>query len=278
VLDLEITNPNFIKQLLNEINIISLDREFIMEKISPWLAEVENGKLSKMEKQQKIKEIIDLGNFLFYYDKSIEIFEDITENPDFIIKRNSELIGIELKDFVISKPSKEREGVIRTILSDVESILYSENTNNNGLYRVDFYNHNFPLRKPDKENIKKEILSMIKGEAVKTTYIARLKKSPSARLHIYAGGSTCSGPLSKSQVIEQITSKEKRINGYKNKAKFNELWLLLTLGGVEQSSAYSDFEPDILTNKFVSNFDKIFIFDFFKGEIIELKVINQSKE
>ena len=50
-----------------------------------------------------------------------------------------------------------------------------------------------------------------------------------------------------------------------------EHWLLLVIGGVQDSGDYSSFEKVIFSSEYESSFDKIFLFNSFKGEVKFLK-------
>lgn len=270
---IDINDPDFIDKLKSELKKGFSERDQILTKIQPWLTSIQESELSKIEKKQKHKETIDLGTFLFHLDKEIQIKEVFTESPDFIVSDNARKIGIELKDLVIQKEEKEKESILKSIFIEIEKELEEENQIENcGFYRIEFIEENIPLRQKDRIKIRKEILSKIKGLPTKTNYVRNIIKRKDAKItHVYKGEPHIVGHLKRKMVEDNIDSKDRKFSNY-NKKKFDEIWLLLVIGGIEKSSDYSFIEESILNKEFISNFKRVFLYDFSSTEIIELKV------
>ena len=264
-------NPNLIELLLEQSKKLQEDRKVVLSKINPWLEILEMSSQSKIEKKQKQKEIIDIGNFIHYFDSSIEIEDALGESPDFIIKQNELNIGVELKDLVIRQNEKEKEGILNSLFEQIKSELKSEEKSLCGLYRVELIDENLFLKKKNKEALKKEIIALIKGQQIEQEYVKAIKKRPMSEISLYKGETTIVGNLQRTVVEEKIKTKENKLKSYSNE-NLDEIWLLLVIGGVEKSSDYSFFDSDITEKPFESNFDKIFIYDFFHRGITELKI------
>ena len=273
---IHVNNPNLIELLLEQIKKLQEDRKVVLSKINPWLGILEKSSYSKIEKKQKRKEIIDFGNFIHYFDSNIEIENALSESPDFIVKQNELNIGVELKDLVIRQNEKEKEGILKSLFEQIKSELKSEEKSLCGLYRIELIDENLSLRKKYKEAFKKEIIALIKGQQIEQKYVKAIQKSPMSKISIYKGETTIVGNLERTVVEEKIKTKENKLKSYSNK-NLDEIWLLLVIGGVEKSSDYSFFNSKILEKPFVSNFDRIFIYNFFHREINELKITLYNK-
>ena len=269
---IDINDPNFIEKLRREIKESLSDKDQILNKIQPLLNSIKASTLSKIEKDQKHKETIDLGTFLFYLDKEIEIKEVFTESPDFIISSENKRIGIELKDLVIQKKEKEKESILKSIFLEVEEELKEDHHRYSGFYRIEFKGDNISLKRKDRANMKNEILSKIKGLPTKTNYVNKIvKRKDKSTIHVFKGESHIVGHLKRNIVEDNIESKNQKFKDYE-KGNFDEIWLVLVLGGIEKSSDYAFIEESIRTKEFTSNFSRIFLYDFSSTEITELKV------
>ncbi|SFW64221.1 hypothetical protein [Cellulophaga fucicola] len=270
-------NPNLIELLREQSKKLEKDRKVVLSKINPWLDILEKSSQSKIEKKQKHKEIIDIGNFIHYFDSSLVIEDALSESPDFIIKQNELNIGVELKDLVIRQNEKEKEGILKSLFEQIKSELKSEEKSLCGFYRVELVDENLSLKKKNREALKKEIIALIKGQEIEQEYVKAIKKRPMSEISIYKGETTILGNLERTVVEEKIKSKENKLKSYTNE-NLDEIWLLLVIAGVEKSSDYSFFDSGITEKPFESNFDKIFIYDFSHREITELKITLPNKK
>jgi hypothetical protein len=268
-------NPKLIELLLEQHKKLQEDRKVVLSKINPWLDILEKSSYSKIEKKQKRKEIIDIGNFIHYFDSSIIIEDALSESPDFIVKQNELNIGIELKDLIIRQNEKEKEGILKSLFEQIKSELKNEEKSLCGLYRIELIDENLSLKKKHKEALKKEIIALIKGQQIEQKYVKAIKKRSMSEISIYKGETTIVGNLERKVVEEKIKTKEDKLKSYSNE-NLDEIWLLLVIGGVEKSSDYSFFHSDITEKPFESNFDKIFIYGFFNREITELKITSHN--
>ncbi|MCP4521314.1 MAG: hypothetical protein GY827_06435, partial [Cytophagales bacterium] len=103
------------------------------------------------------------------------------------------------------------------------------------------------------------------------SYIKSIDKDIHTGLHIYSNEVSPIGPLRKEVITRALSDKEKNLKTYKLSSNASEFWLLLVLGGLKDSSDYSHIEDSIINDKFTTDFDKVFIINFFESKIIELK-------
>ncbi|MCF4102831.1 hypothetical protein L1I30_14225 [Gillisia sp. M10.2A] len=264
-------DPDLNRKLLDQTKHLKKERSLINKNIEPWLKKIDASSYSIIEKKQKKKEIEELGHFLYYYDKEIFIEEVFTESPDFIVKSNGKLIGIELKDFITDKFEKEKEGLIKLIFKSVINYLEKNLNQYKGNYRVEFIEKKFSLKRNDRKLIVQEIISIIKGCSKTPGVVKSINKFPYDGIAMHKGETTIVGNISKELVQNKINSKEKLIPLYREK-NLNQVWLVLIIGGVEKSSDYCLFDTAITTQEFESAFDRIFIYEFFDRKITELKI------
>jgi len=277
-MNININDPDFINKLKSQANILTKERNVVLKKIQPWLDKVYNSNLSYNEKKQKKKEIIDLGNFLYYHNKRIKIVNPLAESPDAIVKKGCKKIGIELKDLIIRIDEKEKESIFKKLFSEIEEELKNDIQKYKGIYKVEFIDSDLSLKNEIKQLLKSEIISLIKGISTKKEYVKNIFKIPYKSINIQKGEATIVGNLKVETVIEKIYSKEKNINRYKNNFKLSEFWLLLVLSGIEKSSDYSYFDQEIFEYNFKTEFNRIFIFDFFKRKVTELKTQKKKQK
>jgi len=275
-MEIQFNDPYFIEKFKSEISKVKADRKAINSNIKPWIKKIKASPTSKNEKTQKIKELIDVGDFLYYYGNGIKIKDILTESPDCIAEQDEKLIGIEIKDLIIQNKAKEVEGTLRSLFKEIESELNNEKYN--GIYRIEFFEEAFSLKRKDRLLIKNEIIDFILNGKfnLKNSFIKKISKSPYNKIHLYRSEAIIVGGLIKRMILESIKAKEKNIDRYKNNITLDELWLLLVINGVQKSSDYSFVDKAIISDEFDSNFDKIFIYDFFRRSVIKLKIRNKT--
>ena len=274
-MEINTNNPNFIKLLSEQFKKLKEDKVIILSRIQPWLDKLEKSNYSKIEKKQKQKEIIDVGNFIHFFDSKLVIENALSESPDILLSKKELKIGVELKDLVIRQNEKEKEGILKGLFDQIKSELKSEEKKLGGIYRIELINENLSLKRKVKDEIKKEIIALIKGQKTEQNYIKEIKKTPMSKISIYKGETTIVGNLKRETVEQKILSKEKKLINY-SKETIDEIWLLLVIGGIEKSSDYSYFDLDITKTPFKSNFDRIFIYDFSERITTELKITSHN--
>lgn len=262
ILDLKVSIENRIEEMKSE-------KSLIHSKIEFWLDKIESDLKSLNEISQKKKELIDLGKFIYCFNHNINIIDALCESPDFLISENSDTIGIELTDIVIRSKEKEKEGVLKKIFNQIEIELRKESVDYNGIYRVDFIDK-ISFNKKNQSEIKLEIIKIIKEEINFGNHIKEIRKTYHTNIYIYHTEASVVGELDRKTVEKKIKKKENKLTRYSSE-RFKEIWLLLVIGGVKKSDDYSFVEEEIMNSPFETNFHRIFILNFFKSNIFELK-------
>lgn len=244
------------------------EKSFIHSKIDIWVNKLESEISSDIIISQKKKELIDLGKFIFCFNHDIKILDGMFESPDFLVSLGDKNIGIELTDLVIRDSEKEKEGLIRNLFRQIEAELRNDSNKHNGIYRIDFIdNISF---KGNANQLKLEILNLIKENKTAGIQIKNIRKTPHTGISIYHSEASVVGPLDRKTVEDRIKKKEQKIEHYLVDS-LNEIWLLLMTGGVQTSDDYSFIEEKVFNIPYESNFDRIFLLNFFESNILELK-------
>jgi hypothetical protein len=266
-----LTAFNFKDFLNNSIEKIKMENDFVLCKTEIWLKKNELSNNSKQIKQQNKKELIDLGTFICCYNPDIKIIEGLRESPDFIVSYKNMKIGIELRD-LCNQDEMRKENVLKMLFKNVENEIKAKTPNIVGSFNVSL-NANI-IDKKDYIPFKNELLKIITNESVENKYINAIRVSKSPKLHIYSGQGYCVGGITKDLVVKVIIEKEEKLNKYLSENYLDEIWLLNVIGGVGKSSDYSYIDNSLLENDIYTSFNKIFLFDFFRKQVIELKCKN----
>ncbi|MFT6846074.1 MAG: transcription termination factor NusB [Flavobacteriales bacterium] len=253
----------------NRAKAIQDEKDLMLSIIGAHLEKIDQSKLSAVDAEQKKKEVIDLGKFIALYDQKITIEETVRESPSFIIRSHKKMIGVELLDLHSNLDVQKTEGYIDTLFREIEEKLKDISPAIHGVYKINFLGHvSFDTQKNE---IKKDIIRCIKTSETDSTYLSSIKKSPGDILHLYTNETYNSGVLQKTEVLDAIAEKEEKMSQNQSTSKSSECWLLLEMSGTEESSAYATMDATIKDDVFTTSFEKVFIVDFFKSEIIELK-------
>jgi hypothetical protein len=253
----------------NRAKAIQDEKDLMLSIIGAHLEKIDQSKLSAVDAEQKKKEVIDLGKFIALYDQKITIEETVRESPSFIIRSHKKWMGVELLDLHSNLDAQKTEGTIDTLFREIEEELKDISHAIHGVYKIKLLGHvSFDTQKNE---IKKDIIRCIKTSETDSTYLSSIEKSPGDILHLYTNETYNSGVLQKTEVLDAIAEKEEKISSYLSTSKSSECWLLLEMSGAEESSAYATMDATIKDDVFTTSFEKVFIVDFFKSEIIELK-------
>jgi hypothetical protein len=259
--------------LINSNEKIKQENEFVLCKIGIWLKKNELSNNSKQIKQQNKKELIDLGAFICCYNPDIEVIDGLRESPDFIVSYKNKKIGVELRD-LCNQDEMRNENVLKMLFKNVEDEIKTKTPSLLGSFNISLKVNN--INKMDYIPFKNELLKLITNESVENKYINAIRESKSSKLHIYSGQGYCVGGLTKEMVIKVIKEKEEKLNKYLSENYFDEIWLLNVIGGLGKSSDYSYFDNSLLDSEIHTSFYKIFLFDFFRKQVIEVKCIKSN--
>lgn len=236
-----------------------------MQIIENWVDAIEKSNQDNTAKQQKIKKIIDLWKFSDSYNGRATISnkdELVLEDAD----GNLEKVNVHCSDIVLDN----KENIIAKIISEIEAELATFGSRYTALYNVEFRTPNANFDAAEIKNLKKEIISGIKGEVILYKYVERIRKLPSSELKI----------VNRDFKIVDFNhpTVHKIVAGiHPPKAAAEKQWLVLILSSIDHCCKSFLIDEAIKAATFTSNFDKAFIFDFYTSEIIELNVANDVR-
>lgn len=231
-----------------------------LQQIEDWMENIEGSDLKPRFKNQAIDSLIDIWKFITIYDESIVLK---SENVIAVENENGiqEEISLIVKDLMLN-PSN----VIQDILSETELELEKYGNNYNGKYNIQFqrFEENFCSEKM--ASLKDELLSLVKGEMICFEHINYIHKNTSDRIELFN---------SNLKVVEcEKNTVQKALDKVSLPDTSKKQWLLLVLDNLKNNCNTFLIQDQIKEYAFKSNFDKVFLFDFYKGQIIELKLEN----
>lgn len=257
-------DKNDLKNLKNFFNNrtknIKDEKDLILSIIGKHLEEIDNSKLSEIEKYDNKKELNDVGNFIKLFDSNILIEEAIRKEPDFLVRKNKKLIGVDLN--VIYNDSTIIETRIDTIFKQIEEELKDDVSKIKGVYKIKFNEKTF--FNAEDSVLKKAIIKGVKNPETSSEYIEFIEKSSGDTFYLLMHEITSLNLLTNEVINETILKKEEKLNEYKASSKAKEFWLLLVLNDENDYAS-------ILKNQFKTAYEKVFICDFTNSKIIELK-------
>ena len=231
-----------------------------LQQIEDWIENIEGSDLKPRVKNQTITTLIDIWKFITYYDETILLK---SENTIAVEDENGiqEEISLTVKDLIL-KPSN----IIQNILSETELELRKYGSNYNGKYNIQFQRseENFCSKKII--SLKEEIISIVKGDMIYFEHIDYIHKNASDKIEIFN---------TNLKMVEcEKTSIQKALDKASVLETAKKQWLLLVLDHLKSNCNTFLIQDQIKDSAFKSNFDKVFLFDFYKGQIIELKLEN----
>lgn len=231
-----------------------------LQQIEDWIENIEGSALNARIKNQTVNNLIDIWKFITYYDETISLKSEnviVVENENGI----QEEISLTVNDLILKSSN-----VIQNVVSEAELELGKYGSNYNGKYNIQFqrFEKNFCSQKII--SLKEEILSIIKGEMICFEHIDYIHKNASDKIEIFNTN------------LKIVECEKESIQQALDKASISETskkqWLLLVLDHLKNNCNTFLIQDPIKDNIFTSNFDKVFLFDFYKGQIIELKLEN----
>lgn len=234
-----------------------------IQQIEDWIETIESSSISARKQEQMISDVVDFWKFTTAYNSPLSIVEKGK------ILVNEEGLNEEVTITTANLNFAAQINPFEAIISEVENELLNFGTKYAGLYSIRFHNLSKNFQQEDLVLVKEEILSAIKGEIVFYKYIYKLNKIESTDLKIFKnhlGVLQCNSNAIQMQI---------------SKIKFQETegnqWLVLILDAIDNNCNSFLFESKIREAVFKTNFDKVFLFDFYKSEILELQS-NQIKK
>lgn len=238
--------------------------------INPFYEELKSQ--NTRESNKKVNELIDLGKFIYYSEQEDEIeIVECGEQPDFIIKFKNELIGVEHTSIYDDDVVAEIK-TLKKLIGKCQEKLSNERKEITGLFNVIIIPSKLKGQLPTREaDVIQAIFDYIiaKHENVEINrpeFISDVIRTQHPIVELTLGEDYWLKELTTEGIAKTISKKESKIDTYKSLKGLKKCWLLIVLEGASSMSSFNiglDSLPIHLTP-----FDKIYIFDNFKGTII----------
>ncbi|HAQ20035.1 MAG TPA: hypothetical protein DCR40_12515 [Prolixibacteraceae bacterium] len=258
------------------INIEDLKKlisESKIEKIE--LGKIINPILEKYDLEKKeILEVCQIGKFVYRIDSGIQIIDKPKPPaPDFIIKYNATLIGLEHTRILTKDASKYLK--IVSLLDFAKKIYSIKYPNANVLATISIKNDKLDYRKNEKADLAKEIADLVyahqsNGSIVLPDFITKIRTTRHSQITFnYSEKNWESKYLTRERLKEEIQKKEQKIKEYKkSKLELSEIWLVLLIGSLNSVSFRLNDKEKYET---CSEFDRVYLKTDFDDDIIRIK-------
>lgn len=238
----------------------------------------------------KYEELEHTGKFIVALDEniSIETQEEVLEFPDFILNYNDKRVGLEhtrliegFSNAVISRIKGCLERAKQMIIEEMSGV-----TGNINIYLVmdvPVVNgknlQDLTITKAESYIVAREIADYLKREmngdsSAKPVYIHQtiIGSNPGISLDITFGQKYLPEQDTKAAAIvaDRIADKEAKCLSYISRHSFDEMWLLIAMDGIKQSSGFK-LNGVVVPNKIRSRFNRVFVFDAFDYTIKEIE-------
>lgn len=244
----------------DKIAVLGNEKLAIKEKIEPFYTR-------NRDNYQKINELIAFAKYIIKSNSDIKIM-DCPIRPDFIINEDNkpEGIGVEVTE-IVDHRVVNKFGFMRNVLSKVMHNLTNEYPDFKGAINVYFNPDEFSFK--NKKEIIAECTEMIKtvinGDGGELKYLKLIGIEKENRLLIEINESYYRKDLPVALVNDAVNRKEKLVAKYKAEANLEKVYLFIAIEG---ASEMSDYEIDKLQYTNTSSFDKIILFNSFKGKYL----------
>jgi hypothetical protein len=232
--------------------------------------------INKYNLQDKEKlEVCQIGKFLYRINPELRIADKPQPpNPDFIIKVENKIIGLEHSRIIDSEKSQSVYS-ISNLFDTAAKKFQIENPESKicATFRLKNDILNFPQR--DKEKLVK-IINQFVCEAINRNYqnqpdfIEEIVIMPNEVVSFsYLGNNFSGKTLTTLELQNAISNKEKKLEKYYSQSNsINEFWLVLMVGSLNSASFELEENTDYRTE---SKFDRVYLMSDFSEEIIEVK-------
>jgi hypothetical protein len=220
--------------------------------------------------KQKSRELFQLGKFIYCLkDDSIEIVDVDCESPDFILKANNKLVGLELidiKDEKINKP-KTTEDLLEKAKQKFQELYPDIKI----FASFSFKNKELTFNKKNKDRIINEICiaayNCYIGKFDYPDFISDIKINNYKHLdfsYLWVGYVR---DLDSTIVYDKIQKKEAKIESYKLNSGIDEQWLLMVI----QHGAPNSFDFENINElEYSSKFDRVYLLEEIAIELKQL--------
>lgn len=233
-----------------------------IQKVESWIEAIESSNLSKHEQEKRINALVDLWKFSSSYDDSLQ-FGEVPGNFIKIENGISAPINIHCESLNVGR----EHDITAKFLSEIEAVFKNEERYA-GLYKIELNKALPNFSSETLKAFKEEIIAAIKGEVILYHYVAKLAKFPADKV-IFGNQNFTILNFDKSLAVDYISKIERRVSLSSPK------WLVLMLYNLEDQCDFYTIENDF-SDVLDSGFEKIFIFDFYKAEVVELSVMENK--
>lgn len=215
--------------------------------IEQWINVIEDNDFI-IDKDKRIENLINLWKFASCYGKGAEITGDALLNASG--KKN---ISVAFTD--VSLKHARKNDFINNIFSAINPILDEKH---NGAYYVELHSQKNNFTSGRLLELEEEIINAIHGRLTSYTQVKKITKV-GATAGIYTN------------VTAKDCTREDIANAIEN-ADTKAQWLVLVLDRLVSHCDSFYISDDVLLQAFNTGYEQLFLFDFYKGEIIQLAV------
>ncbi|MGN6196849.1 MAG: hypothetical protein ACTHOB_18055 [Ginsengibacter sp.] len=234
--------------------------------------------------KDKFEELYDVGKFLVSLNiqSTLEIPDNTSAIPDFIISSDNKRIGIE-HTRLINTISQIWIKTVSQILKKAETLLLKRNPELKQIVNISINywklgvngkNLSFKLSIHEKEKIANEVADYIESlltnrGMTQPSFIDKISISEKSEhpLNLILNENYIAKTESTNLFVERIRDKESKLCSYLANNSLDELWLLIVISDVTGSSSFILQKQ----NHFETKFDKVFLFDNFSNEYLICK-------
>lgn len=227
--------------------------------IEEWIEAIESSNLPVKEQEKRIATLVDLWKFASCHTEVLKI----GDSPNlFLNYKNeaSEIINVQCSNLIVDADNN----ITKKIFSEIESELDFESKKYDGIYRFKMKKSYINFNPETIQEIKREIIAAIKGEVILYQYVLKMNRIPAEYVKIVASGFKILAP-SNNQISKEITKLNR-----KPIATSAKKWLVFFLDVFDNKCDYFSFDKELMANNLALQFDKIFLFDYHKGQVIEV--------
>jgi hypothetical protein len=232
--------------------------------------------INKYNLQDKEKlEVCQIGKFLYHINPELRISDKPQPpNPDFILKIDNKIIGLEHTRIIDSKKSKSVYS-ISNLFDTAAKEFTIENPDSKVCATFRLKNDTLDFTKRNKEKLIK-LINQFVSEAINQNYqnqpdfIDEIVIMPNDVVSFsYLENNFLGKTLTTIELQRAISTKENKLEKYYRQSNsINEFWLVLMVGSLNSASFELNKNTDYMTE---SKFDRVYLMSEFSEEIIEIK-------
>jgi hypothetical protein len=222
--------------------------------------------------KKTVIETCHVAKFLCKYNTQADLIEK-RENPDFLLKEDDLLIGLE-HEVLVDQEKKKIEGSVSNLLQIVENEYKAKHPEDKILVNI-YCKNNLDYKLSEKQKIVRDLSLIVEkyiasGHLVDNEYIDDILLMKHSGLNfVFNPGAWFQVPLKYNELIKAIHKKEKKIHQYRKNSKTENQWLLIVIGSLGPSS-FEIENTGFLTHQVNTEFNRVFILEDFSARLYEL--------